>query len=112
MQTDCLPLHPFALELLQALELLGIEKLVDAAEVLAHTLVTKLVDLGDEAVEEVAVVTHDDEGAVIVLQGLLKHVLGLEVEVVGGLVEYEQVHRLKQKFKQRKACVVTTREHI
>ena len=91
MQTDCLPLHPFALELLQALELLGVEKLVDAAEVLAHTLVTKLVDLGYKTIEEVAVVTDNNQCTVEIYQCLPQNVFCLYIKMVGWLVENQQV---------------------
>ena len=46
---------------------------------------------GDGSVEEVAVVADDEDGAVIVGDHLLEQVEGLEVEVVGRLVEDEQV---------------------
>ena len=64
---DVCGLCVLALQLLEVLHLLGFEELVHAAQVLAHLLVAKLVDLGHQTIEEVAVVAHEDERAVIVL---------------------------------------------
>ena len=89
-----------ALHVAEFLQLLGLEEPVDAAEVLAHTAVTEFVDLRGEAAQEVAVVADTDEGAVEVGEGLLEHVLGAEVEMVGRLVEDEQVDRLEQQLEQ------------
>lgn len=55
------------LQLLQALHLLCFQELVDTAEVFAHTAMAELIDLGGQAIEEVAVVAHADECAVEVL---------------------------------------------
>ena len=43
--------------------------------------------VGGDRVEEVAIVRDADEGAVVVLQEVLKPVDGVEIEIVGGLVE-------------------------
>ena len=109
---DLLGLAVLALQLLQVLHLLGLKELIYATQMLAHTLMAKLIDLGHQAVKEVTVVAHEDERTVIVLQGLLEHILGLEVEVVGGLVEDEQVHGLEKEFEQRQASALTTGEHL
>src|SRR5689334_19670893 len=49
------------------------------------------------AVEEVAVVADDEDGAVVVGDHLLKQVKGLQIEIVGGLVEHEQI-RVPREF--------------
>ena len=76
------------------LHLLGFKKLVDAAEVLFYLLMSKLIHLGYKSVEEIAVVANNYERAVECKQSLFEHVLSFEVEVVGGLVENEEVDRL------------------
>ena len=50
-----------------------------------------LEDAGGEAVDEVAVVRDEEDGAGEVADGVEQDVLGAEVEVVGGLVEEEEV---------------------
>ena len=70
----------FLLQLLQAFEFLWFEEVVDATEVFADATVAELVDLGDESVKEVAVVTNHDEGAVKVLQGLFKNVFSAKIQ--------------------------------
>ena len=59
------------------------------------------VDLGDplgDVIEEVAVVGHCQHGAVVGSQVLLKPEHALGVEVVGGLVEQQQVGLLQQQL--------------
>lgn len=58
------------------------------------------VDLGDplrDVVEEVAVVGDGDDGAGVALEVLLEPEDGLGVEVVGGLVEQQQVGLLQEQ---------------
>ena len=64
---DACGLCILALQLLEVLHLLGFEELVHAAQVFAYLLMSKLVNLGHQAIEEVTVVAHEDERAVIVL---------------------------------------------
>ena len=71
---------------------------------------TEFVYFAYKAVEEVAVVAYHDEGAVEVLKGLLEHILGLEVEMVGGLIEDEQVYGLQQELEDGKSRAFTARE--
>ncbi len=54
-------------------------------------LVFDLEDTGGEAVDEVAVVGDEEDGASEVADGVEEDVFGAEVEVVGGLVEEEHV---------------------
>ena len=46
---------------------------------------------GDDAVEEVAVVAHQEDGARVFGKHVLQEIEGFEVEVVGGFVEDEEV---------------------
>ena len=52
-----------------------------------------------------------DDGAGVLLQVLLQPRDALGVEVVGGLVEQQQVGRLEQQLAQRDAAALTTGEH-
>ena len=69
-----------------------------SSQMFAHLSATKLIDTLNKAVEEVAVVTHYYHRAVEIAYGLLQNVLGFEVEVVGGLVEDEQVYGFQQQL--------------
>ena len=51
------------------------QEVVDTTDMLAHLATTKLIDLGDQAIEELTVVGHDDSGAVESTDGLLEHIL-------------------------------------
>ena len=71
------------------------------------------VDLGDplrDVVEEVPVVGDGDDGAVVLLQVLLEPEHALGVEVVGGLVEQQQVGLLQQQLGERDAALLTAGE--
>ena len=56
-----------------------------------YLFVLKLEDLIHQSVEEISVVADDEDGAVVVLYRLLEHSLAAEVEVVGRLIEDEEV---------------------
>ena len=52
-----------------------------------------------------------DDGAGVLLEVLLEPQHALGVEVVGRLVEQEQVGRLEQQLAQRDAAILTAGEH-
>ena len=54
---------------------------------------------------------HGDDGAVVGREVLLEPEDRLGVEVVGGLVEEQQVGLLEQQLAQRDAAALTTGEH-
>ena len=66
---------------------LGHHHLVVSAGVGDDGLVIDVGGVGGDAVEKVAVVRDGDEGAVVAVQEVLQPVDGVEIEVVGGLVE-------------------------
>ena len=59
---------------------------------------SELVYLAYKSVKKVAVMAYNDKCAVEVLKRLLQHVLGLEIKVIGRLVEDEEVDRLQQQL--------------
>ena len=65
--------------------------------------------LGD-VVEEVAIVGDRDDRARVLLEEPLEPGHGLGVEVVGGLVEQQQVGLAKQQAAQRDAALLAARE--
>ena len=95
----CILLNSLLFQLLEILHFFVLQEFVDAAEVFADALVAEFVDLCDETVQEVAVMADDDEGTVKVDERLLEYVLGLHVEVVGGLVKDKEVDGFEQKFE-------------
>ena len=71
------------------------------------------VDLEDplgDVVEEVPVMGDGDDGAGVLLQVLLQPLHALGVEVVGGLVEQQQVGLLQQQLAQRHAALLAAGE--
>ena len=79
---------------------------------LAYTTASELIDLGDQSVKELTVVADDDGGAVERPDGLLQHVLRCHVEVVGRLVEYQQVYRLQQQLYHGQTAAFAAAEHL
>ena len=70
----------------------------------------ELEDPARDVVEEVAVVGDRDDGAVVLVQVALEPRDRLGVEVVGGLVEQQQVGLREQQPAQRDAAPLATRE--
>ena len=70
----------------------------------------ELEDPAGDVVEEVAVVGDGDDGAVVVAQRALEPRHRLGVEVVGGLVEQQQVGLGQQQAAQRDAALLAAGE--
>ena len=89
---------------------LGGQVLVVVAGVEMHLLVPDFYDAFDGDVEEVAVVRDQHVRIRIVGQVLFQPVAGFEIEVVGRLVEQEQIGFLQQKFGEGDAHLPAARE--
>ena len=79
---------------------------------LGDAAVGEFVNLIGQSVEEIAVVGDDDQRAVESHQRLFENLLGLQVEVVGRLVEDQQVDRFEQQLDHRQARPLTAGEHL
>ncbi len=89
------------LEIGGVVDLIGVEvTAVDLADPLGHM------------VEEVAVMRDGEHGAGVVLEEVLEPQDGLGVQVVGGLVEQQQVGGLEQQLAQGHAAALTAGEHV
>ena len=73
--------------------------------------VPDLDDLRRQAFDEVAVVRHEDQRAAVVHQRVEQHVLRVEVEVVGRLVEHQRVRRPQQHPRHGQTRALAAREH-
>src|SRR3954451_16392648 len=67
-------------------------------------------DPAGDLVEEIAVVRHGDDGAGIILQKALQPRDRLGVEMVGRLVEQQEVRALQQQAAQRDAAALAARQ--
>lgn len=92
-----------SLQFAERFHFLLFQKFVDAAKVFADALVAELVHLAYQSVEEVTVVADNNQCAVEVHQCLLQDVFGLQVQMVGRLVQDEQVDRFEQQFDHRQS---------
>ena len=79
---------------------------------LAHGASAELVHLRNETVEELAVVADDDSRAVEGVDSLFQHLLRCHVQVVGRLVEDEQVHRFEQQLYHSQTATLAARQHL
>ena len=55
---------------------------------------------------------HDDGGAVECLDGFLQHILRLHVEMVGWLIENQEIHRFEQELDHRQTTALATAQHL
>lgn len=74
---------------------------------LRHLLIAELVDLGHQSVKEVTVVRNDDQGAVEIHQRLLEDIFGFHVEVVGRLVQKDDIRFGEQELTEGDARFLT-----
>ena len=72
----------------------------------------ELIHLRYQSVEELTVVAHQDHRTVESPDSLLQHILRLHVEVVGGLIEDQQVHGFKQQPDHCQTTALTTAQHL
>ena len=54
---------------------------------------------------------HEEHGPLEPTQGLHEHLLGVEVQVVGGLVEHQEVRGIEQHLAQDQAALLAAGEH-
>ena len=85
---------------------------VIAALVELQLRVFEMQDLLGHAVQEIALVTDDEHGAAVAPQVLLQPQGGLEIEVVGRLVEQQQIGASKQESRQHDPHAPATRERV
>ena len=97
------------LKFLKIFHLLRFQEFVNSAEMFANATMTELINLADKTIEEIAVVTNHDERSVEIKKCLFQHILGLQVEVVGRLIENQQIHRLQQQLENGKAGALASR---
>ena len=67
-------------------------------------------DLVDRGVKQVAVMADDDHRPRIIRQMILEPQCAFEIEIVGGLVQQQQIGRRKQRRRQRDAHTPAARE--
>ena len=82
---------------------LGHHHLVVAAGVSDDGFVIDVGGVGGDAVEEVAVVVDGDQRAVVVVQEVLQPMDGIEIEVVGGLVEKQGLGLAEERLGEQDA---------
>ena len=81
------------------------------AEVFLHAVRAHLDNAVGHAVDEVAVVRDGEDGAVEILQSAFQHFAAVHVQMVGRLVEKEEVVALEHQFAQRHAALLAAGEH-
>ncbi len=65
-----------------------------------------------EAIQKVAVVAYDDYCAVEVAYSVFKHVFRAHIQVIGRLIEYQEVYRLQEQLYHGESATLAAREHF
>ena len=86
--------------------------LLHTTEVIEDLPVLKFDHLVHQPLQEVTVVAHDQHRAVVIGYRLLQHTLGGYVEVVGRLVEDEEVGGGEKELDHREAPLLPTAKHF
>ncbi len=68
-------------------------------------------DMGRDAVEEPAIMADDHGAARVILQRLFQRAQGIDVEIVGGFVEQQDVGPRFQHLREVNAVALAAREH-
>ena len=63
---------------------------------------------GDDRVEEHPVVAHHDQRTFVFVEPVLKHFEGFHVQVVGGLVENQEVRGLREESREDHPVALAT----
>ena len=79
---------------------------------LADATMAEFVHLADQTIQEVTVVTHYNQRAVEIQQRLLQYILRLEIQVVGRLIENQQIHRFQQQLQDSQTGPFSTRQNL
>ena len=109
---DTLALIPISrIQLVAALRLLG-DVFVIIARIEVNPLVPNFHDLFDRHIQKIAVVRDEYEGIGIIFQVVLQPVARLQVEMIGWLVQQQQVRLLQQKLRQGNPHLPSTREFL
>ena len=74
--------------------------------------VVDLQDARGDAVDEMPVVRDEEDGAGVVLERVGERLDGAHVEVVGGLVEEQEVGVADEQGEQAEAAALAAREHL
>ena len=68
--------------------------------------------LGSQLVDEVPIVRNEDKRAAEVPEGFEQHFFGIEIQVIGGLIEKQHVGGVQQHFSESKATLLSTGKHF
>ena len=91
---------------------MGTEIIVNTTEMLTNLAAAKLIDLIYQTIEEFTVVAHDDGCSIESLDGFFQHILRLHVEVVGRLIENEEIHRFEQELDHRQSAAFSSTQNL
>ena len=88
----------------------GCEDLLGHAVVPGRAAIADVDDRVADIADQMAVVGDEEDGAGVGGERVLEHIATRQVEMVGGLVEHEQVHRLDHRAGEREARAFATGE--
>src|SRR5215207_7680287 len=68
--------------------------------------------LSDDVVEKPSVVAHDEQRARVVLEFLLEQLERFDVQIVGGLIQYDEVGGAREEAREQQAVALAARKHL
>src|SRR5436190_9425398 len=90
---------------------MALEPIAVAARVTAHfAVILEHERARDDRVEEIAVVADDEQCAVVFDEAFLERFQRLNIEVVGRLVEHEQIRRPREELRKDHAVALAARQ--
>ncbi len=89
----------------------GVEIRVVVAAIVSHVAVADFDDAGCHAMHEMPVVAGEDDGSLVIDEGLGEPVDGVDVQVVTRFVENQDVVLAEQQSGQAKPCPFAPRQH-
>ena len=92
--------------------MLFVKELLDVPDVLLQSRRRDLVHQLGHVAQKVAVVGHHHQRAIEGLKRLLEHGLALQIQVVGRLVQDQDVVRVEEQFAQGQPCLLSARQHL
>src|SRR3712207_64715 len=91
---------------------MGPQVVVDTTQMLTYPTAAKLINLIYQPVEELSVVAHNDGCTVKGLDSFLENVLRRHVQMVGRLVENQQVDRLQEQLYHGQTAAFAAAKHL
>ena len=73
---------------------------------------TELIDFRNQPIEEFPVVTDYDHRSVEIAYGVFQYIFRTHIQMVGRLIEYQEIHRFEQQTNHSQTTAFASRKHF